>query len=141
MLGNRQLLSGFFIVVMLFGVFFVMGYIVGRNSAPPADRGDAMRASARQRPNAAVRRLPAPAPAQRKPAPRAAAPPKDDAGDTAAATRAEAEPQAAQPRRRKTEAAAPHAARLPPPRAGARGDLSAGRPRCKRTRPRSWPRL
>ncbi len=26
----------FFIVVMLFGVFFVMGYIVGQNSAPPA---------------------------------------------------------------------------------------------------------
>ncbi len=33
-LGNRQLLSGFFIVVVLFGVFFTMGYIVGRNSAP-----------------------------------------------------------------------------------------------------------
>lgn len=35
-LGNRQLLSGFFIVVILFGVFFVMGYVVGRNSAPSA---------------------------------------------------------------------------------------------------------
>ena len=34
-LGNRQLLSGFFIVVVLFGVFFTMGYIVGRHSAPP----------------------------------------------------------------------------------------------------------
>jgi len=33
-LGNRQLLSGFFIVVILFAVFFAMGYIVGRNSAP-----------------------------------------------------------------------------------------------------------
>jgi cell division protein FtsN len=33
-LGNRQLLSGFFIVVLLFGVAFAMGYIVGRNSAP-----------------------------------------------------------------------------------------------------------
>jgi len=33
-LGNRQLLSIFFIVVILFGVFFTMGYIVGRNSAP-----------------------------------------------------------------------------------------------------------
>jgi len=33
-LGNKQLLSGFFIVVILFGVFFTMGYIVGRNSAP-----------------------------------------------------------------------------------------------------------
>jgi len=33
-LGNRQLLSVFFIVVILFGVFFTMGYIVGRNSGP-----------------------------------------------------------------------------------------------------------
>src|SRR6266404_6365719 len=33
-LGNRQLLSGFFIVVVLFGVFFTMGYIVGRHSSP-----------------------------------------------------------------------------------------------------------
>jgi cell division septation protein DedD len=35
-LGNRQLLSVFFIVVILLGVFFTMGYIVGRNSAPAA---------------------------------------------------------------------------------------------------------
>jgi len=35
-LGNRQLLSGFFVVVVLFAVFFVMGYIVGRNSTPTA---------------------------------------------------------------------------------------------------------
>ena len=33
-LGNRQLLSVFFIVVILLGVFFTMGYIVGRNSQP-----------------------------------------------------------------------------------------------------------
>jgi len=33
-LGNRQLLSVFFIVVVLLGVFFTMGYIVGRNAAP-----------------------------------------------------------------------------------------------------------
>jgi cell division septation protein DedD len=32
-LANRQLLSVFFIVVILLGVFFTMGYIVGRNSA------------------------------------------------------------------------------------------------------------
>ena len=30
-LGNRQLLSGFFIVVVLLGVVFSMGYIVGKN--------------------------------------------------------------------------------------------------------------
>ena len=33
-LGNRQLLSMFFVVVVLLAVFFVMGYIVGRNSTP-----------------------------------------------------------------------------------------------------------
>jgi cell division septation protein DedD len=33
-LANRQLLSVFFIVVILLGVFFTMGYIVGRNSGP-----------------------------------------------------------------------------------------------------------
>jgi cell division septation protein DedD len=33
-LGNRQLLSVFFIVVALLGVFFTMGYIVGKNTTP-----------------------------------------------------------------------------------------------------------
>ena len=33
-LGNRQLMSVFFIVVILLGVFFAMGYIVGRNASP-----------------------------------------------------------------------------------------------------------
>jgi hypothetical protein len=33
-LGNRHLLSGFFVVALLFGIAFAMGYIVGRNSAP-----------------------------------------------------------------------------------------------------------
>lgn len=33
-LGNRQLLSVFFIVVVLLGVGFTMGYILGKNAAP-----------------------------------------------------------------------------------------------------------
>lgn len=37
-LGNRQLLMVFFIVVVLLGVFFTMGFIVGKNSAPEAAR-------------------------------------------------------------------------------------------------------
>ncbi len=41
-LGNRQLLSVFFIVVVLLGVFFAMGYVVGRNN-PPAMAADASR--------------------------------------------------------------------------------------------------
>src|SRR5579864_6280465 len=39
-LGNRQLLSGFAVVAILFGVFFAMGYIVGRNSTPSARAAD-----------------------------------------------------------------------------------------------------
>jgi cell division septation protein DedD len=35
-LGNRQLISVFLIVVVLLGVFFSMGYIVGRNSSASA---------------------------------------------------------------------------------------------------------
>lgn len=33
-LGNKQLLSVFFLVVVMLGVFFAMGYVVGRNSGP-----------------------------------------------------------------------------------------------------------
>jgi outer membrane biosynthesis protein TonB len=33
-LGNKQLLSVFFVAVLLLGVFFIMGYIVGRNLSP-----------------------------------------------------------------------------------------------------------
>lgn len=36
-LGNKQLLGMFFVVVVLLGVFFIMGYVVGRNSAPLAN--------------------------------------------------------------------------------------------------------
>jgi cell division septation protein DedD len=36
-LGNKQLLSVFFIVVILLGVFFTTGYIVGRSSTPSVD--------------------------------------------------------------------------------------------------------
>jgi hypothetical protein len=34
LLGNRQLLSGFFVITLLLGVAFGRGYIVGRNSIP-----------------------------------------------------------------------------------------------------------
>jgi cell division septation protein DedD len=33
-LGNKQVLSLFFLVVVLFGVFFSLGYIVGRSGGP-----------------------------------------------------------------------------------------------------------
>lgn len=46
-LANRQLLSVFFIVVVLLGVFFTMGYIVGRNSGPPSDVATARKPDAK----------------------------------------------------------------------------------------------
>ena len=45
-LGNKQLLSVFFLVILLLGVFFSMGYIVGRNTAPATS----LSASSRQPP-------------------------------------------------------------------------------------------
>uniref|UniRef100_Q028R0 Sporulation domain protein n=1 Tax=Solibacter usitatus (strain Ellin6076) TaxID=234267 RepID=Q028R0_SOLUE len=67
--GNKQLLSGFFIVVLLFAVAFAMGYVVGQNSprsAKMASEGGATSApvtsaaDARPQPYAPP---PAPAPA------------------------------------------------------------------------------
>jgi len=44
-LGNRQLISVFVIVVALLGVFFSFGYIVGRNSSPAAAASEAAKAN------------------------------------------------------------------------------------------------
>ncbi|HLG99789.1 MAG TPA: SPOR domain-containing protein [Bryobacteraceae bacterium] len=49
-LGNRQLISVFLIVVILLGVFFSMGYIVGRNSAPAASESVPSKATAARSP-------------------------------------------------------------------------------------------
>ncbi|MBV6432160.1 MAG: hypothetical protein IANPNBLG_02296 [Bryobacteraceae bacterium] len=59
-LGNKQLLSVFFIVVVLLGVFFTMGYIVGKNSVPPEI---ARREPIVVDPNAAPNKEPSPEPA------------------------------------------------------------------------------
>ena len=76
-LGNRQLISVFLIVVILLGVFFSMGYIVGRNSSPtdaarnsaiaknvepPADTPSPAASSAPPQAPAAVPETKAPAP-------------------------------------------------------------------------------
>jgi cell division septation protein DedD len=100
-LGNRQLLSGFFIVVILFAVFFVMGYIVGRNSTP-ATQAAASRdqtgaaATSDGRPQPASGTVPAP---QNPPA--AAETPKEASSEPQPTT------QAAQPPATKTAAPAP----------------------------------
>lgn len=60
-LGNRQLLSVFFIVVVLLGVFFTMGYIVGRNSGP-ASTADASPAPKENKPMVVDSAAPTPTP-------------------------------------------------------------------------------
>ena len=50
-LGNRQLVSVFFVVVILLGAFFMMGYVVGRTSSTGGTvNADASRPSAADKP-------------------------------------------------------------------------------------------
>ena len=100
-LGNKQLLSGFFIVVILFAVFFVMGYIVGRNSTPVPQA-----AASRDLGTPPVNSRPQP-PATQAPVPAASEPVKDESAAPAAAQPAETAPQA---ETRSTPPAAPPAA-------------------------------
>jgi cell division septation protein DedD len=83
--GNKQLLSGFFIVVLLFAVAFAMGYVVGQNTQRPvklaSEGGTAANSAADARPQPAspVASTPAPAPAPATPpAQDAAQPPPSD---------------------------------------------------------------
>jgi cytoskeletal protein RodZ len=73
--GNKQLLSGFFIVVLLFAVAFAMGYVVGQNTQRPAkmaeNGGTLTNSAADSRPQPAsplTPTLPPPAPAATDPA-------------------------------------------------------------------------
>ena len=106
-LGNRQLLSAFFIVVVLFGVFFAMGYVVGRNSGPGPSASSATSTAANsQRPEAAGPAIPQ-APPANSPAQERDPAPKE--------TKAVSRPEKTEPRR---EPATPPAksspARVPP---------------------------
>lgn len=105
-LGNRQLLSGFFIVVLLFGVAFAMGYIVGRSSTPSSrTQADASSNSvakdARPQPATAAVAAPAP-PASDQPA----APQPENHGPEPQAAEAPAQP-TTQPAREAPPASAP----------------------------------
>jgi outer membrane biosynthesis protein TonB len=118
-LANRQLLSVFFIVVILLGVFFTMGYIVGRNSAPlVADVASAQKGDAKP----LVPESPA-RPAERPPM--ETAPPVETAPQQPVATepqKAEPEPEPAKPEPvRRTPAKPP-----PPVKAAANNQPVAG---------------
>ncbi|MBZ5636110.1 MAG: hypothetical protein LAO55_23525 [Acidobacteriia bacterium] len=88
-LGNRQLMSVFFIVVILLGVFFAMGYIVGRNASPV---GAPEVASHRPETKSVDAEPPSPTRESAKPAPvdspkEADSPPKETASQQGPATK------------------------------------------------------
>ena len=113
--GNRQLLSGFFIVVLLFAVAFAMGYVVGQNSPRSAKAAGRTREPAgwRRRRRRGRSRRPARLPAPATPAARAAAdarparPRTRLPQPTTAAGRATPAQPAHRPRRRAPAAATP----------------------------------
>jgi cell division septation protein DedD len=82
--GNRQLLSGFFIVVLLFAVAFAMGYVVGENSR-----------SAKAQTEVAGAGTPGTTPGETRPQPASAAPAPSSAqhGDPPQSTPADSTPQ------------------------------------------------
>jgi cell division protein FtsN len=117
-LGTGQLLSWFFMLLMLFAVFFVTGYKVGRNAAPPAQlasnrdqNGIAAPTNTRPQPTAGT------AGAGQNSAAAAPEPPKQSGATTA--TESRSSPRRALPAETKTEAAAPAAA--PPPQPASEG--------------------
>ena len=78
--GNKQLLSGFFIVVLLFAVAFAMGYVVGQNTQRPARLASDGGAASSATNTAADSRPQPPSPAAvaaAPPAPEASQPPLD----------------------------------------------------------------
>src|SRR4249920_1760214 len=87
--GNKQLLSGFFIVVLLFAVAFAMGYVVGQNTQRPA------RLASEGGPASGVANTAAdsrPQPASPVPVPASSTPPAPDAAAGPAPTEAAPQP-------------------------------------------------
>src|SRR5947199_3785728 len=82
--GNRQLLSGFFIVVLLFAVAFAMGYVVGQNSPRSAKVADATATAPPPTVSEAGRPTPSSPAPQTPPAPAPAASEGAPAGGAAA---------------------------------------------------------
>src|SRR5215467_1919663 len=102
--GNRQLLSGFFIVVLLFAVAFAMGYVVGQYSPRSTRLSSETAAAAPPSGPEAARPQPA-APKVESPEP---APPPSDSAPTATEPPKEAAPQpTTQPPREAQTAEAP----------------------------------
>ena len=105
-LGNRQLLGVFFIVIVLLAVFFTMGYIVGRNSAPLISADNSTRGG-----DSKPLVVDSPPPKQ-EPAPEAAAPAVKQPETPAPAAKKEKPPEKEAPVSKKEE---PPKAVKPPP--------------------------
>ena len=135
-LGNRQLISVFLIVVVLLGVFFSMGYIVGRNSLPPSETAqnnkhtpdqDADSSTGDAQPDAAA---PAPAPDATTPAAAdstpQAAPPEATKPAQPERSVAPAKPEPVHTAERKAKPSPVASSDRPPVRAAASGTPSGG---------------
>jgi cytoskeletal protein RodZ len=123
-LGNRQLISVFVIVVALLGVFFSMGYIVGRNSSPAASAAEAAKSNSDAHP---AESAPTDSPGSAQP--EAAAQPSATGSGGDASPRSQAPPTVTQPERPATpppaaKAAAPAAAKEARSKPSPAGDAS-----------------
>jgi cell division septation protein DedD len=112
-LGNKQLFSVLFIVIVLLGVFFAMGFLAGRSTAPVAERR-AQNAGPLRVDSAAAKPEPAPSTAEAAPA---AAPVEVPAAAS------EKPPAKAEETAKKAEPAPP-----PPPPAPAPGEIGQPAP-------------
>jgi cell division septation protein DedD len=122
-LGNRQLLSGFFIVVILFGVFFTMGYIVGRHSSPAPLNAANASASESTPPRAVSPAAPPPGQAEVMPAEPAktdtpSAPPSETSEPVTATRPATAPPESPRPPEPKPVSTTTNSADLTKPEPG-----------------------
>jgi len=110
-LGNVQLLSGLFIVVVLFAVFFALGYVVGQNSPRSAKLPETAATGQSDRPQPVTSPQPQPPPGS----PGVETPPVQPQPDANAAAgqqpsnAAEAPPEAAPPAAAESEELAPGA--------------------------------
>ena len=111
--GNRQLLSGFFIVVLLFAVAFAMGYVVGQNS-PRSSKLQAEAAGSSPAQASDARPQPSPPPVPVPAASTAENPPSRPAADASPHPSTQAPPQpTTQPAREGSQPVV--AAAAPPP--------------------------
>lgn len=67
-LGNRQLVSGFFVLVILFAIFLTLGYILGRNSVVSDQPGIIAGATGKESQAAAASSVPSAASLAQRPA-------------------------------------------------------------------------